>query len=115
MQYGRDADNRPGLLFVRPIVESDVDPITDIFTAMRVERLVYGRIELTAPLGLRFDKCDYACLGTVARGNAWSSVEGQAQPIALAGGEASRRGRHFSHRRWETRRTLGCNARRSPC
>lgn len=64
-----------------------MDPITDIFTAMRVESIVYGRIELTSPWGLRFDRGDYACLGTVARGNAWLRVGGQAQPIALAGGD----------------------------
>lgn len=64
-----------------------MDPITDIFTAMRVESLIYGRIELTAPWGLRFDKGEYACFGTVARGSAWLSVQGQAQPIALAGGD----------------------------
>ncbi|MBV8833000.1 MAG: AraC family transcriptional regulator [Acidobacteriaceae bacterium] len=64
-----------------------MDPITDVFTAMRVDSLVYGRIELTAPWGLRFDKGDYACLGTVARGNAWLTVEGREQPIALAGGD----------------------------
>lgn len=54
---------------------------------MRVESIVYGRIELTAPWGLRFDKGDYACFGTVARGNAWLTVEGQPQPTALAGGD----------------------------
>lgn len=64
-----------------------MDPITDIFTAMRVETIVYGRIELTAPWGLRFDKGEYACFGTIARGNAWLTVEGQTQPIALAGGD----------------------------
>jgi AraC-like DNA-binding protein len=64
-----------------------VDPITDIFTAMRVENVVYGRIELTAPWGLRFDKGEYACFGTVARGNAWLMIEGQTQSIALAGGD----------------------------
>lgn len=64
-----------------------MDPIADIFTAMRVESIVYGRIELTAPWGLKFDKGEYACLGTVARGNAWLTVEGQGQPIALAGGD----------------------------
>jgi hypothetical protein len=37
------------------------------------------------------------------------------RPLYRLGSEASRRGRHFSHRRWEARRTLGCNARRSPC
>jgi AraC-like DNA-binding protein len=74
-------------LLIRPNIGSDVDPITDIFTAMRVDSVVYGRIELTAPWGLRFEKGDYACVGTVARGNAWLSVEGQAEPIALAGGD----------------------------
>lgn len=64
-----------------------MDPITDIFTAMRVESVVYGRIELTAPWGLRFDKGEYACFGTVARGNAWLTVEGQAQAIGLTGGD----------------------------
>jgi len=54
---------------------------------MRVDSVVYGRIELTAPWGVRFDKGEYACFGTVARGNAWLTVEGQAQPIALAGGD----------------------------
>ena len=57
-----------------------VDPVTDIFTAMRVESIVYGRIELSAPWGLRFEKGEYACFGSIARGNAWLTVEGQEQP-----------------------------------
>jgi AraC-like DNA-binding protein len=64
-----------------------VDPITDIFTAMRVESVLYGRIELSAPWGLRFDRGEYACFGTIARGNAWLTVKGQAEPIALTGGD----------------------------
>jgi len=64
-----------------------VDPITDIFTAMRVESIVYGRIELTAPWGLRFQKGEYACFGSVARGNAWLTAGGHEQPIALTGGD----------------------------
>ena len=64
-----------------------MDPITDIFTAMRVESVVYGRIELTAPWGLRFERGDYACFGTVSRGNGWMTVEGVEQPIPLAGGD----------------------------
>ena len=69
------------------ILATIVDPITDIFTAMRVDSVLYGRIELTAPWGLRFDRGEYACFGTVARGNASLTVEGQAQPIALTGGD----------------------------
>ncbi|MFL6448190.1 MAG: AraC family transcriptional regulator [Bryobacteraceae bacterium] len=64
-----------------------MDPITDIFTAMRVESVMYGRIELTAPWGLRFERGDYACFGTLARGNGWLTVEGLEQPIPLAGGD----------------------------
>src|SRR6516164_4196437 len=55
--------------------------------AMRVDTVVYGRMELTAPWGLRFDKGEYACFGSVARGNAWLSVDGQSQPTAMAGGD----------------------------
>ncbi len=64
-----------------------MDPITDIFTAMRVESLVYGRIELTAPWGLRFEKGDYTCFGMLTRGNAWLTVGDRDQPIPLTGGD----------------------------
>ena len=64
-----------------------MDPITDVFTAMRVDSVMYGRIELTAPWGLRFERGDYACFGMLARGNAWLMVEGIDQPIPLAGGD----------------------------
>ncbi len=64
-----------------------MDPITDIFTAMRVDSVVHGRIELSTPWGLRFERGDYACFGTLARGNAWLTVEGLETPIPLAGGD----------------------------
>jgi AraC-like DNA-binding protein len=64
-----------------------VDPITDVFTAMRVESVVYGRIELTAPWGLRFERGNYACFGMLARGNGWLTVDGLEQPIPLTGGD----------------------------
>jgi AraC-like DNA-binding protein len=79
--------NRPDFLSIRPSSRSNVDPITDIFTAMRVDSVVYGRIELTAPWGLRFEQGDYACFGMLARGNGWLTVEGLEQPIPLAGGD----------------------------
>jgi AraC-like DNA-binding protein len=63
-----------------------MDPITDVFTAMRVDSLVYGRLELTAPWGLRIEKGEKACFGLVARGNCWLSAEG-GQPIPLTGGD----------------------------
>ena len=64
-----------------------MDPITDVFTVMRVDSVVHGRIELTAPWGLRFEQGDYACFGMIARGNGWLTVQGQEQSIPLAGGD----------------------------
>jgi AraC-like DNA-binding protein len=64
-----------------------VDPITDVFTAMHVESVVYGRVELSAPWGLRLERGDYACFGMIARGNTWLSAEGLHQPIPLSGGD----------------------------
>jgi len=64
-----------------------MDPITDIFRAMRIESLVYGRFELTAPWGLGFDRGEYACFGLVARGNCWATIEGDSKPIPLSGGD----------------------------
>jgi len=64
-----------------------VDPITDIFTAMRIESVVYRRLELTAPWGLRIERREQACFGTVVRGNCWLTVEGEAKPLALTGGD----------------------------
>ena len=64
-----------------------MDPITDIFTAMRIESLVYRRLELTAPWGLRIEKGVHACFGMIVRGNCWLTVEGEPKPIPLTGGD----------------------------
>lgn len=64
-----------------------MDPITEIFRAMRIESLAYGRFELTAPWGLRFESGEYACFGMVARGNCWATVEGDSQSVPLTGGD----------------------------
>jgi len=64
-----------------------VDPVTDIFAAMRIESVVYRRLELTAPWGLRIERRAQACFGMVVRGNCWLTVEGDAKPLALTGGD----------------------------
>src|SRR6266480_1070659 len=73
---GRDVAQSSRFVVYSSRTRSNVDPITDVFTAMRVDTIVYGRIELTAPWGLRFERGDYACFGTLARGNGWLTVEG---------------------------------------
>jgi AraC-like DNA-binding protein len=64
-----------------------MDPVTDIFTAMRIESLVYRRLELTAPWGLRIERHEQGCFGTVVRGNCWLMVEGESKPLPLTGGD----------------------------
>src|SRR3954468_4041396 len=64
-----------------------MDPVTDIFTAMRIESVVYRRLELTAPWGLRIERSEQACFGTVVRGNCWLTIEGEPKPLALTGGD----------------------------
>lgn len=64
-----------------------MDPVTDLFAAMRIEGVVYRRLELTAPWGLRIERRAQACFGTVVRGNCWLSVEGEAKPLGLTAGD----------------------------
>src|SRR5215471_15963931 len=54
---------------------------------MRVESVVYRRLELTAPWGLRIERREQACFGMVVRGNCWLTVEGESKPIPLTGGD----------------------------
>lgn len=64
-----------------------MDPLTDVFTAMRVESVVYGRLEATAPWGISFEAPSHAKFGIVLRGNCWLTVEGVPRAIPLAGGD----------------------------
>lgn len=64
-----------------------MDPITDIFTAMRIESLVYRRLELTAPWGLRIEPGVHVCFGMIVRGNCWLTIEGESKPLPLTGGD----------------------------
>jgi AraC-like DNA-binding protein len=54
---------------------------------MRVESVVYGRLEATAPWGLSFDSSAHAKFGMVVRGNCWLEVEGMAEAVPLTGGD----------------------------
>jgi AraC-like DNA-binding protein len=62
-----------------------MDPISDVFTALEVHSVLYGRFEFGAPWGLRFP-AGHASFGMVLRGHCWLEVEGSAE-LALAGGD----------------------------
>jgi AraC-like DNA-binding protein len=84
---GRVQSDRPDYLSDRLQTGTVMDPITDVFTAMRVQSVLYGRIEACAPWGFHAAAGPNACFGTLLRGSCWLSVSGIANQIALAGGD----------------------------
>lgn len=63
-----------------------MDPIADVFTALQVENVLYGRFEAGAPWGISFP-AGHAAFGMVMRGHCWLAVEGVGEPVSLAGGD----------------------------
>src|SRR2546430_16382650 len=52
-----------------------MDPISDVFTALEVQSVFYGRSEFGAPWGIRFPP-GHASFGMVLRGHCWLQAEG---------------------------------------
>lgn len=79
----------PGKVSNRPDAGAlaDVDPFSDVFTAMRVRSALYCRMEATAPWGVDFPGSAHAKFGLVTRGSCWLEVEGEPKPIPLRGGD----------------------------
>src|SRR5689334_1732082 len=83
--------SNPNKLTDRPLVsDAEVSGATDILAdllgSLRLSTLIYGRLELGAPWGLRFPRHpDAACLYVVGRGAAQLEVESAgttAAPVA---------------------------------
>jgi AraC-like DNA-binding protein len=89
-------------LSIRPNLELNVDPISDIFRTMHITAFGQHRLEATAPWGLIQEKqaeekaspseekhtpTDLAHFAMLSRGNCWLSVEDIADPIPLTGGD----------------------------
>ena len=68
-----------------------MDPLDEVFTAMRVENALYARLEATAPWGLSTRRVDgTARFGLVLRGGGWLTLDDDAAghlPVALAAGD----------------------------
>ncbi|MCK1323598.1 AraC family transcriptional regulator [Bradyrhizobium sp. 156] len=64
-----------------------MDPLDDVFAAMRVQSALYARLEVSTPWGISFAAGHGARFGFVVRGGCWMSVEGIADPIALTAGD----------------------------
>jgi AraC-like DNA-binding protein len=63
-----------------------MDPLDEVFAAMRVRSALYARLETTAPWGLDFIGGEAARFGLVAKGACWLSVEGEG-PTRLSEGD----------------------------
>lgn len=63
-----------------------MDPIDDVFDAMRVNTALHCRIEASAPWGVTFVRGKAARFGFVVRGGCWLTVENEA-PVALTAGD----------------------------
>ena len=61
-----------------------MDPISDVFTALEVQSVLYGRFEFGAPWGFRLPP-GHASFGMVLRGQCWLQVEGS--ELALDSGD----------------------------
>ena len=79
-----------------------MEPITDLFQSMQIVSVVYGRLEATAPWGLKLEAeaaekdrkhsaasatFQFAHFGMLTRGNCWLSVGGMPEALPLAGGD----------------------------
>lgn len=63
-----------------------MDPLDDLFAAMRVQSALYARLETCAPWGLDFAAGASARFGFVASGRCYLTLEGQ-EPLHLSAGD----------------------------
>jgi AraC-like DNA-binding protein len=68
--------------------ERATDVLAEILAASRISMRIYGRLELSAPWGIKFPEADAASLYVVARGGARLEVAG-APPALLAAGDVA--------------------------
>jgi AraC-like DNA-binding protein len=66
-----------------------MDVLADVLQGVRLRSQVYGRMELSAPWGLRFkfDTPQHPSFQLIARGSCWLEVDGLPGTIPLSGGD----------------------------
>jgi AraC-like DNA-binding protein len=64
-----------------------MDPLSDVFMAMRVKTSDCVRLEFTAPWGFRFDGYEHAHFGVITRGKCWLSVGDSSNLTPLTEGD----------------------------
>src|ERR1700761_131928 len=84
---GLSVAKRPSNRTVRPKKDATAyaDPLSELFTSMRVRSAVHCRLEATAPWGVAFPRSPNAKFGLVTRGSCWLSVPGERATPLRAG------------------------------
>lgn len=72
---------------VRPNSEITMDPLDDVFAAMRLQSALYSRLIPRAPWGVSFVKSQSIRFGFMVAGSGWLVVEGVEEPVFLQQGE----------------------------
>jgi AraC-like DNA-binding protein len=64
-----------------------IDVLTDVFETVRLRSLVYARIELTSPWGVRLDPTPGPSFHVVGCGSCWFDVDGAEEPVLVSAGD----------------------------
>lgn len=74
-----------------------MDVLAEVLSTTRVGAAIYGRVELSAPFAMRFDRVNKAGFHIVQRGACWLNPAGRAKPAALAEGDVVLLPRGWTH------------------
>src|SRR3989442_12456947 len=100
-----------------------MDVLTDVLEAVHLKSMIHGRLELTAPWGLRLDG-GRPGFYVVTRGTCWLEGAGLEEPFQLAGGDFVLLARGQAHVLRDSRRNRrlpvaevvrNCSRRRPRC
>ena len=64
-----------------------IDPLSQVFLAMRVKNSKCVRLELAGTWGFRFEGYDHAHFGVISQGSCWLSIDEGGKPIRLGPGD----------------------------
>jgi AraC-like DNA-binding protein len=64
-----------------------MDPLSDVFSLLRVESVLSARIEVLGPWSLRFSAYRHMKFGGILEGSFWLWSEGEAPPVKLEAGD----------------------------
>jgi hypothetical protein len=64
-----------------------MDPLSDVFSLLKVQSVLSARLECAGPWALRFPAYRHMKFGGVIEGSRWLWIEGDMQPVRLQAGD----------------------------